>query len=147
MSLPEKVACMDEIQSEQPVLFESVAIQRQLGNEFDDMQVLFDLLLVIHLALRCEGIELETVSQQLHLTELRKFSEQMRFTHDLDANTYQQMMQQYHDDHAELALLVWVQRRMIEAGFADFGPSPTKHLMLAGVTMVNCVAESEIRAR
>ena len=71
----------------------------------------------------------------------------MRFTHDLDANTYQQMMQQYHDDHAELALLVWVQRRMIEAGFADFGPSPTKHLMLAGVTMVNCVAESEIRAR
>jgi len=148
MSLQEKVSCMDELQTKQPVLFDSVAVQRQLGNELDDMQVLFDLLLVIHLALRIEEVELETVSQELHLAELRKFSEQMRFTQDLASNRqYQQVMQQYHDSHPELPLLVWAQKRMIEAGFADFGPSPTKHLMLAGVTLVNCVAKAGIRAR
>lgn len=146
MHLQDKVACMDEVQAEQPVLFESVAIQRQLGNEFDDIQVLFDLLLIIHLALKSESIELETVTQELHVAELRKFSEQLRFARDLDATGHQQVMQQYHENHAELPLLVWAQKRMIEAGIADFGPSPTKHLMLAGVTLVNCVAVAGIRA-
>lgn len=145
MSLQEKVRSMEEIQADQPVLFESVEIQRQLGNELEDMQVLFDLLLVIHLALQQAGIALQPVSRELHLAELRKFSEQMNFTRELDAAGYQQVMQQYHANHAEVPLLLWAQKRMIDAGFADFGPAPVKHLMLAGVTLVNCIAVAELK--
>jgi len=59
MSLPDKVHCMEEIRVAQPVLFESIEIQRQLGNELEDMQVLFDLLLTIHLALDNANISLQ----------------------------------------------------------------------------------------
>ena len=143
MSLQDKVHCMEEIRAAQPVLFESIEIQSQLGNELEDMQVLFDQLLTIHLALENVNIRLQPVTRELHLSELRKFSERMNFTRDLDAAQYQQVMQQYHNNHAELPLLLWAQKRMIDAGFADFGPAPVKHLMLAGVTLVNCVAVSE----
>ena len=144
MSLPDKVHCMEEIRIAQPVLFESIEIQRQLGNELEDMQVLFDLLLTIHLALDNADISLQPVTRELHLAELRKFSEHMNFTRDLNATQHQQVMQQYHNNHAELPLLLWAQKRMIDAGFADFGPAPVKHLMLAGVTLVNCIAAVDV---
>jgi len=132
LHLHDKAVMMENIQRENPVLFDSIAIQRELGHDPEYIQVLFDMLLKIQLA-----FELNNKS------ELHKFSQQLSFGTGLSAEQHQQTIQQLHDTHKEPELLLWAQRIMTQAGFADMGTVESKQLTLAGITMVNCVANAE----
>lgn len=142
LTLQQKSDWMEQIQQGNPVLFDSVAIQRELGHDPEHIQVLFDMLLTIFIAIELQGLKLTTISQQSYLSELHKFSQQLAFNRDLNKEQYQQTMQHYHDTHKEPQLLLWAQQTMTESGFADMGRDESKQLTLAGITMVNCVADA-----
>jgi len=83
LTLQQKSDWMEQIQQGNPVLFDSVAIQRELGHDPEHIQVLFDMLLTIFIAIELQGLQLTTISQQSYLSELRKFSQQLAFNRDL----------------------------------------------------------------
>ena len=143
LHLHDKAAMMDKIQRDNPVLFDSIAIQRDLGHDPEYIQVLFDMLLKIQLAFDLNNKSLPVISQQSYLSELHKFSQQLSFGSGLSAEQHRQTIQQLHDTHKEPELLLWAQRTMTQAGFADMGTIESKQLTLAGITMVNCVANAE----
>ncbi len=137
----EKSVVMDKIKSSQPVLFDSIAIQRELGHDPDNIQILFDMLLVISIALDQANLQIPTVTQGEYLTELSKFSKQMSFSAGLEPEQHAESQRQYRNHHSELTLLTWAQKVMTDAGFTDMGAAESKQLMLAGITLVNCVAQ------
>ena len=143
LHLQDKTVVMEKIQSENPVLFDSIAIQRDLGHVPEYIQVLFDMLLKIQLAFDLNNKSLPVISQQSYLSELHKFSQQLSFGSGLSAEQHRQTIQQLHDTHKEPELLLWAHRTMTQAGFADMGTIESKQLTLAGITMVNCVANAE----
>ena len=70
LHLQDKTVVMEKIQSENPVLFDSIAIQRELGHDPEYIQVLFDMLLKIHLAFELYNKSLPVISQQLSLIHI-----------------------------------------------------------------------------
>ena len=134
---------MEKIQLKNPVLFDSIAIQRELGHDSEHIQVLFDMLLKIQLAFELTNKSLPVISQQSYLSELHKFSQQLSFGSGLGTEQHRQTIQKLHDTHKEPELLLWTQRIMTQAGFSNMGTTESKQLTLAGITMVNCVANAE----
>ena len=147
LHIQDKALVMQRIEQMQPVLFESVAIQRQLNHDPNNIQLLFDILLVLQLALDHAGIELQPISQNLYIAELNKFSQQLSFSAGLTRIQHQQAMQQYFQSHKEPALLNWAQQTMAQAGVADMGRSESKQLTVAAMTLVNCIAIANVYER
>ena len=55
LNIKEKELICDEIYKEQPNLFGSVIVQQRLGNSLEDIDVLLEILIVLHLSLKEAG--------------------------------------------------------------------------------------------
>ncbi|MFT4730958.1 MAG: hypothetical protein ACI9UN_005491 [Granulosicoccus sp.] len=98
ISLAEKELQFDTIFQEQPNLLASVLVQQQMGNTLEQMEVLLNLLLVIHLSLRQANVKLPTVSEDKQEQQLQRLIGTVLFMDDLDRSTrdsaFNQMIEQ-----------------------------------------------------
>ena len=130
---------IDEIHQEQPNLLASVLVQNQLGNKLEDVEVLLKILIVIYLALKYSGVNLETITEQQQERELAKYTEHLRLLDGLNQTDQNTAIDQFSDSKSEKLLMAYVIGMMVEVGFTKRKNENAKFLVMAGVNLVNCV--------
>ncbi len=139
MTMPEKEVEFDIIHKEQPNLLGSIIVQQQMGNTLEEIEVLLNLLLVVHLSLREAGVQLPTVSEEEQDRQLRLLVARVRFSEDLDKSLFDQALQQMIDDHPEKYLFAYALNEITQAGFLSIKKESAKYLIMAGLNLVNCI--------
>jgi len=139
LTLAEKELQFDTIFQEQPNLLASVLVQQQMGNTLEQMEVLLNLLLVIHLSLRHAEVTLQTVSEDKQEQQLRRLIGTVKFMDDLDRSSRDSAFHQMIEQQSEKWLFAYALNLMVGAGFPDLEYENSKYLMLCGLNLVNCI--------
>ncbi len=148
-----KVRAMDRAQKEhlaesmlreQPALFSSVMVQRQMGVSFDKMDFLLNLILICFQAMQETGLKWPVISELDFEQQMTRYVANIQFGADLTENLSAQVIQHYIDDHPEKELLAFVQSETA-LWFNRIEPeSSDTFVMLTAGSVVNCIAHSAL---
>ena len=143
MDIKEKEQICDTLHATQPCLLASVLVQPSLGVSMETVDVLLNILIVLHLAVENSGQVLATVSEEEQERQLQRFIATVRFTEGLDERSFAQSIQQTTAHKQEKILLAYVIDTMRRAGIVDQQGENAKYPMLAGINLVNCIATAK----
>jgi hypothetical protein len=143
MNLKEKEQICDQIYAAQPNLLGSVLAQASLGVSMATVDVLSNMLIVVHLAVENSGQVLASVSEDDQERELKLFTAMVRFSEGLDPRSFSQSVQQTTAYRREKFLLAYVIDTMQRAGLVGQGDENMEIPVLAGINLVNCVATAK----
>jgi hypothetical protein len=152
MSLAQKSALIDVIYVEQPNLLASVLVQTKFGATEQTIELLLELLIVCHLAMRASGYEWPVITEEEQERQLSRMVGAVRFSEELtDPCAGDAARHQYVLTHPEPALLALVMDRCNQ-WLADLAQRHTeqesdKYVMLAANNMVNCIAYAPVQRR
>ncbi len=141
MTIVEKEAEFDVIYKEQPNLLASVIVQQQMGSALEQLDVLFNILLVVHLSLRAAGVQIPTVTVEEQDRQLRLFAARVRFSEGLEGPLFNQVLQQTLNDCPEEYLYAYVLNDIKQTGLAAVKTESAKYLIMAGLNLVNCISQ------
>jgi len=144
MDLIEAEKVMDEIYLEQPNLLESVLVQKQMGNSMEQIEILLNILIITHLALRYSGVKIQTVTFKEQEKELTKYVAHLQFIEGLDSKSKDKAIRQYGYNNDEILLMAYVTNKMKEAGFTNNLNEKEKYLVMTGMNIVNCINLAKI---
>ena len=139
MDLVSAEKVMDEINIEQPNLLGSVLVQHQMGNKLEHVEVLLNILIVTHLALKYSGVKIEKITEKQQEKELAKYTGHIRFLEGLNDDCKSEAINQFTEDKSEKILMAYVVNTMVEAGLTKLPNESAKFLMMSGINIVNCV--------
>ena len=140
LNIKDKELICDEIYKEQPNLLASVLVQKQLGNSLQDVDVLLNILIVLHLALDDAEIILSKVTEDEQEHQLKLLKSTILFSEGLSDNLVKSSVNQYVSNHKEPILLSYVIDTMKAAGFFEKTDENSKYLTQAGLNLVACIA-------
>jgi hypothetical protein len=143
MSLKEKEAVCDTLYVTQPNLLGTVLVLPSLGVKMETVDVVLNILIVLHLAVEKSGQTLAVVSEQDVERQLHRFTATVLFAEGLDAHAFEQSLQQtvaYRKQPVLLAHVIDVLRR---SGIADQPHENAKYPMMAAINLVNCIATAK----
>ena len=142
LSLTDKESACDEIFREQPNLLASVLVQQQMGNTLEEVDVLLNILIVLHLAVKVAGVRIGVISELQQEDHLAKLTASVIFSEGMDSHLVNSSIKQYISNHKEPIMLAYVTDTMKDAGFFENMKKCSKYLVLAGVNLVNCIANA-----
>lgn len=140
MSLKEKEGICDTLYAAQPNLLGTVLVLPSLGVTMETVDVVLNILIVLHLAVEKSGQTLAAVSEQDVERQLHRFTATVLFAEGLDAHAFEQSLQQtvaYREQPVLLAHVIDVLRR---SGITDQPHENAKYPMMAAINLVNCIA-------
>jgi hypothetical protein len=143
MSIKEKEQICGTLYATQPNLLTSVLAQASLGASMETVDVLLNILIVLHLAIEKSGQLLATVSEAEQEHQLQRFTAIVRFTEGLDERSFAQSIQQTMAYKREKILLTYVLDTIQRAGLFDRSRENAKYPMLAAINLVNCIATAK----
>ncbi len=140
MDIRQKEAVMDEIFKSQPNLLASVLVLPQMGNSLEHVEVLLNVLLVIHELVRASGKTLKQVSESEQDQYVSRFVAHLKSVGDLRSAKANRAIDAYVKAHPEKVLLAYAIGEMQKAGFTELQHDASKYLFISGIGLVNCVA-------
>ena len=144
MNLKEKEEQFDVIHKEQPNLLASILVLHKMGRTYEEMDVLFHILLVAHLALKTSDTRIEMISEDLQEQLMTRYKGHLKFMEDLSEEDRDRALSDYMDNHDEMPLMAYVLKQMKVAGFPYKQDEDSKVLVLCGMNIVNCIAATKI---
>ncbi|NRB23699.1 hypothetical protein [Shewanella sp.] len=142
MNLKEKELICDELFREQPNLLASILVQQQMGNTAEEVDVLLNILIVLHMAVKGAGVKISMVTELQQQDQLSKLTASIAFSSGMDSQSVNSSITQYISNHKESILLVFVTDSMKRAGFFEKTKECSKYLIFAGVNLVNCLSNA-----
>ena len=143
LNIKDKELICDEIYKEQPNLLGSVIVQQRLGNSLEDVDVLLEILIVLHLSLKEAGIKISKIPEQEQEYQLRLLKDTILFSEGLGGHLIKSSVGQYVSNHKEPILLAYVIGAMRDAGFFEKKEEVSKYLIQAGLNLVVCIANEK----
>lgn len=143
MDIKEKEQVCDTIHATQPNLLASVLMLPSLGASMETVDVLLNILIVLHLAVEKSGQALATVSEAEQERQLQRFVATVRFAEGLDERSFVQSIQQTTAYKKEKFLFAYVLDAMQRAGFVHDPAESAKYPMMAGINLINCIATAK----
>jgi hypothetical protein len=140
MDIREKERVCDRIYAAQPNLLGSVLAQRSLGVSMPTIDVLFNILIVLYLAIEESGQLLAIVSEADQERELKRFTAAVRFTEGLGSDALAQSIEQTIAYRREKFLFAYVVGVLQRAGLTDLRSETSKYPILVAINLVNCIA-------
>ena len=140
MSQNQKLVLVEIMVKEQPNMFGSFLVQKQMGVSLEKIEFLLELLLICFQAMKDSGIRWPLITEDEQDKQLGRYVATVRFGEDLSSSLQAQIMKQYIDNHPEQPLLAfitaettaWLNR--IQPENADI------YVILAAANFVNCIA-------
>ncbi len=142
MSMSQRVALADEIFVHQPNLLASVLVLQRMGASLQQMEVLLNILLVAYQAMKLSGQHWPVISESTQERCLPRLTGRIRFAEGLAAEELQQAVQDSIDEHGEPHLLAFAFGQMGEHDLLTVRTEAEKYLLLAGLNLVACIADS-----
>lgn len=109
----------------------------------ETVDVVLNLLLVLHLAVEKSGQVLAMVSEEDLERELQRFTASVRFTEGLDEQTIRQSIQQTTAYRKEGILLAYAYDTLRRSGIADQRHESAKYPIMAAINLVNSIATAQ----
>ena len=145
MTLKDRERLAEEVHEEQPNLFFSVLVLQRYGATLEQIEVVLNLLLVLHEAMKCSGGRWPLISEDVQERCLTRISARVRFIEGLTPQQQAQATSDAVGDHPEQQLLAYVFGKFKENGLLDIKTEAEKMLMLAALNLVECIAETAPR--
>ena len=153
MSFEERDRLADEVYSRQPNLFASVIVLHRYGATHVQMDVVLNILLVFHEAMRISNSsgrsnaglgasQWPVISEDVQERCLTRISARVRFIEGLSPALQHQAITDAIADHPEQLLLAYVFGKFGESDLLDVKTEAEKMLMLAALNLVECIAET-----
>lgn len=142
MGFQERERLADEIHARQPNLFFSVLVLQRYGATLEQVEVVLNLLLVFHEAMKSSGRSWPVISEDVQERCLKRISGRVRFIEGLTPQLQAQATADAVGDHAERQLLAYVFGKFKENGLLGVKTEAEKMLMLAALNLVECIAET-----
>ena len=145
MSFAERERLAEEIHGRQPNLFYSVLVLQRYGATLVQIEVVLNLLLVFHEAMKISGGGWPVVSENVQERCLKRVSGRVRFVERLSPALQTQATADAVGDHPEQQLLAYVFGKFKENNLLGIRTEAEKMLMLAALNLVECIAETAPR--
>jgi len=145
MRVEERERLADEVYARQPNLFASVIVLHRYGATHVQMDVVLNLLLVFHEAMKISGGSWPVVSEDVQERCLNRVSGRVCFTEGLSPQLQTQAVADAVESHPEKQLLAYVFGKFKESDLLGVEPEAEKMLMLAALNLVECIAETAPR--
>ena len=149
MSFTERERLADEVHARQPNLFFSVLVLQRYGATLVQMEVVLNLLLVFHEAMKISGSgsasKWPVISEDVQERCLKRISGRVRFIKGLSPRLRSQATADAVGDHPEQQLLAYVFSKFKESDLLGIKTEAEKMLMLAALNLVECIAETAPR--
>ena len=152
MSFEDRNRLADEVYSRQPNLFASVIVLHRYGATHVQMDVVLNMLLVFHQAMRISSSsnsnagsgasQWPVISEDVQERCLTRISARVRFIEGLSPALQDQAITDAIADHPEQLLLAYVFGKFGESDLLDVKTEAEKMLMLAALNLVECIAET-----
>ncbi len=142
MSFDARVQLADEVQAEQPNLFFSVLVLQRYGATLVQIEVVLNVLLVFHEAMKASGGNWPVISEDVQERCLRRVSGRVRFIEGLSPQLQTQATEDAVGDHPEQQLLAYVFGKFKDSDLLGIKTEAEKMLMLAALNLVECIAET-----
>lgn len=143
MDLMEKELVCDEIFIDQPNLLASVLVQQKMGNSLEDVDVLLNILIVLHLAIKESEQRISIITEDELEHQLKIFVSTVKFTEGMDGYFVDRSLSQYIAAHRECVLLAYVIGVMKDANYFENKNESSKFLIMSGINLVNCIANAK----
>ncbi len=143
MDIKSKELLCDEIFIEQPNLLASVLVLQKMGNELKEVDVLLNVLMVLHMAVKESGNKISKITEKEQEYQMKIFTATVKFTENMDANCVNESLDQFINNHKESVLLAYVIEKMRIANFYENKKESSKYLIMAGINLVNCIANAK----
>ena len=145
MKFAERERLAEEVHTSQPNLFYSVLVLQRYGATLVQIEVVLNILLVFHEAMKISGSIWPVVSEDVQERCLTRISERVRFIEGLSPQLQAKTIADAVGDHPEQQLLAYVLGKFKESGLLGIKTEPEKMLMLAALSLVECIAETAPR--
>nr|WP_067295615.1 hypothetical protein [Marinobacterium profundum] len=142
MTFGEKEQLCDEIYQTQPNLLASVLVLSRMGQEMPQIEVVLEILMVIHLALRASTTRLKLITEADQERALQRLVATVRFSDGLSVALQDESIGQYEAFQTEPSLLAFVFGRLEETGILEDTREDSKYLILAALNLAACVASA-----
>lgn len=142
MSLDERGRLADEVHSRQPNLFYSVLVLQRYGATLVQIEVVLNILLVFHQAMRLRGGAWPVISEDVQERCLRRVTGRVHFVEGLSEEFQAQAAADAVSDHPEQLLLAYVFGKFKEANLLGIHTDAEKMLLLAALNLVECIAQT-----
>jgi hypothetical protein len=143
MDIKEKELVCDTIYATQPNLLGSVLALRSLGISMETIDIVLNILIVLHLAVAESGQVLAIVSENDLDRELRRYTSSVKFSEGLDAQSFTQSIEQTTAYKKERVLFAYVLNTLMHTGLVAQQDEKAKYPMLAAINLVNCIARAK----
>ena len=131
MSFTERERLADEVCAQQPNLFASVIVLQRYGATLVQMDVVLNLLLVFHEAMKISASTWPVVSEDVQERCLKRISGRVRFIEGLSPQLQTQATADAVSDHPEQQLLAYVFGKFKESDLLGIKTEAEKMLMRA----------------
>lgn len=143
MDLKEKEAICDEIHHEQPNLLDSVLVLTRMGVSLAYVDIVLEILMVIHLAIKESGKKLKTITIKEQRRELKRIMDYMNLSAGKKPEVFAKLMERYIGYRKEPFLLAYVVVQLKEKGVPYDTREESKHVILTAVHLVGCIANAK----
>lgn len=146
MSFAQREHLAEEVHAEQPNLFYSVLVLQRYGATLVQIEVVLNLLLVFHEAMKISGSSSGSnwpvISEDVQERCLKRISGRVRFIEGLAPQLQAQATADAVADHPEQQLLAYVFGKFKESDILGIKTEAEKMLMLAALNLAECIAET-----
>jgi len=146
MGFSERERLAEEVHTQQPNLFYSVLVLQRYGATLVQVEVVLNILLVFHEAMKFSGSTWPVISEDVQERCLTRISGRVRFIEGLSPQLQAKTIADAVGDHPEQPLLAYVLGKFEESGLLGVKTEPEKMLMLAALSLVECIAQTAPRS-
>jgi hypothetical protein len=140
MGHDQKVRLADEIYAQQPNMLASILALPRMGVDMAQLEVALHILLVTFQAMKISGHQWPLVTEDIQDGCLQRLTARVRFNEGLPKDLATQVVEQFHNEHAERYLLAFVYGWLREHDLMGVRTDAEKSLMLGALNLVECVA-------
>jgi hypothetical protein len=140
MGHDQKVRLADEIYAQQPNMLASILALPRMGVDMAQLEVALHILLVTFQAMKISGNQWPLVTEDIQDGCLQRLTARVRFNEGLPKDLATQVVEQFHNEHAERYLLAFVYGWLREHDLMGVRTDAEKSLMLGALNLVECVA-------
>ena len=140
MSHDQKVRLADEIYAQQPNMLASILALPRMGVNMAQLEVALHILLVTFQAMKLSGHQWSLVTEDIQDDCLQRLTARARFNEGVPQELAIQVVEQFHNEHAERYLLAFVYGYLGEHDLMAVRTEAQKYLMMALLNLVECVA-------
>lgn len=142
MDLQARERLADEIHGKQPHLLYSVVVLHKLGASLQQIEVVLELLLVLHEAMKASGKAWPLISEQVQDRCMQRLCARVAFIEGLTHDLQEQASAQGATEHPEQPLLAWTLGQFKDHGLLGIETEVHKVLLLAALNLVECIADT-----